>query len=82
MIDMSTYRKIHKENDTIFHIIPEIESQRKKYDNWPTEKDSSQTVDDELLMLLPPHIPGFEMQTKKWGTSTFAFSTMYCERTC
>ncbi len=82
MIDISTYRKIHKMKDRFFHTSPEIETHRMKYDYWPTEIDISQTVDDEILMLLPPHIPGFEMQSKKWGMSTFAFSTMYYERRC
>ena len=82
MIDMSTYRKIHKESHNNIHIVVDAESHRMKYDYWPTEIKISQTVDDEILMLLPPHIPGFEMQTKKWGMSTFAFSTVYCVRTC
>lgn len=67
MIDMSTYRKIHKETSNNIHTVVDIESHRKKYDYWPTEIDISQTADDNVLILLPPHIPGFEMQTKKWG---------------
>jgi hypothetical protein len=82
MIDMSTYRKIHRENGNNIHAVVEIESHRKKYDYWPTEINISQTVNDDVLMLLPPHIPGFEMQTKKWGMSTFVISALYCERTC
>ena len=82
MIDMSTYRKIHKGHDNFIHTVGGVESHRKKYDSWPTEINISQTVDDEVLMLLPPHIPGFEMQTKKWGMAVFAFSAMSCERTC
>lgn len=74
MIDMSTYRKIHKESDNNLHAV--MESHRKKYDSWPTEINITQTVDDDVLILLPPHIPGFEMQTKKWGM--FNLQSLQC----
>ena len=74
MIDMSTYRKIHKKRDDNGNNFMALPIVKDKYDRWPIVLHITQTIDDTNLMLLPPEIPGFEMQTKRWGMLTLGFS--------
>jgi len=74
MIDMSTYRKIHKDRDDDGNNFLPVPTVKDRYDRWPIVIYMSQTIDDANLMLLPPDIPGFEMQAKRWGMLTHGFS--------
>jgi len=77
MIDMDTYRKIHKKSDAEAN--PKDKDRVfthagkkplfQSHDTWPTEVKIAEVVDDRVLMILPPSILGFEMQTKRWGMS-------------
>ena len=69
MVDIMTYRKMHgwKPMRGSMHRNGCCGSDNEKFDTWPREIDIDATVEDSVLACLPYDIPGFEMQTKKWG---------------
>ena len=74
MIDTDTYRRIHQSNRSRGFGPPTGSPRPKNHDSWPIEVQATEAVDDSILMILPPFIPGFEMQAKNWGTFGFGVS--------
>jgi hypothetical protein len=38
-----------------------------EFDTWPKTIPARETLQSETAMLLPNTVPGFEVETKKWG---------------
>jgi len=72
MIDMSTYKKLHKEDFRRATLTPTFAKDK----FWATEISVTDDIDDPNLMLLPPHMPGFEMRSKEWSRSKFRNSVI------
>lgn len=68
MIDMRTYRRMHRlrrDSDSIRSGCSI--SDTKTYDKRPLELELGSRLDEALMPLLQKDIQGFEMRTKKWG---------------
>lgn len=69
MIDVKTHSRMHDN----FMGPPEVESSgcsimdSPEFDTWPKTITASEAIQNETAMLLPNTVPGFEVETKKWG---------------
>lgn len=63
MIDMGLYKRLHPSDE------PDHNSDQAEGDELAEEYMSQDDppLGDEFFMCLPPSIPGFDMQRKKWG---------------
>jgi hypothetical protein len=63
MIDYKTYRIFHPSAEA-FHF---SQSSLAPFDRWPEKIPHNATLDDDLIILLPPFIHGFFLKDKRWG---------------
>ncbi|CAI6238217.1 unnamed protein product [Periconia digitata] len=69
MIDIKTHIRIHPNKDGKTYWVPPagcVAYDAKEFDPYPRQISSSGSLKDQLAMLLPSQIPGFEMESKKW----------------
>jgi len=63
MIDYKTYRRFHPNADAFqfskIALAP--------FDRWPESIPHNATLDEHIMILLPPVIHGFFLKDKKWG---------------
>jgi len=64
MVDVLTYNKMHLSSRLGFN--PDI-SGISKYDKWPVNMRRESQLSEEMYMLLPTMISGFNLEEKKWG---------------
>jgi hypothetical protein len=63
MIDYKTYRIFHPRAEAFEF----SQNSLAPFDRWPEKILHNATLDDDLIILLPPFIHGFFLKDKKWG---------------
>lgn len=69
MIDVKTHARTHPSNeDKTYTMLTSCSPHDTiEYDAFPRHVSASDPMDDQLAMLLPQVVPGFEMEAKRWG---------------
>jgi len=69
MIDIKTHTRMHPSsgNSGLWGSPGCTIIDSAEFDTWPKKITASETLKDEVSMLLPYKVPGFEMESKKWG---------------
>ena len=64
MVDVATYHRLHGSK------LRDLSSSRRqpKFDPWPTEYKREDEIDDQMIILLPATVRGFDIQEKEWST--------------
>lgn len=70
MIDIKTHARMHESSGDLSWMrqTPGCAiTDSAEFDTWPKKVSVSEDLKDEVAMLLPDTVPGFEMESKKWG---------------
>jgi hypothetical protein len=67
MIDIKTHARMHSKNDGFLYPPMCTISDSKEFDTLPQKISASESLQEGVEMLLPHKVPGFEMESKKWG---------------
>ena len=63
MVDVATYHRLHVPK----HMDPQPFRGPSRFDPWPAEYKREDKLDDQMIILLPPTVLGFDIQEKEWS---------------